>query len=101
MDNMFILDLKGEDQIKAFEEIIYKNMKPRKACDVYHLTVEHIRECGELAQDCIRTLVNMIIQNIYHLTCPQAKVGLGTYVHKGKGRPIDKSTSYRRVTVTL
>ena len=41
MDNMFIFDFKGEDQIKipemskeAFEEIIYKNMKPGKACDV-------------------------------------------------------------------
>ena len=42
----------------------------------------------------------MIIKNIYFLTCPQAKVGLGTYIHKGRKKPINQSSSYRRVTVT-
>ena len=54
---------------EAFEEILFKKMKPGKACDIYHLTVEHLRECGETAQLCVRTLINMIIQNIYYLTC--------------------------------
>ena len=76
---------------EAFKEIIYNNMKHGKACDVYHLTVEHIRECGETAQECIRTLVNMIIRNIFFLTCPQAKVGIGTYIYKGRKKPINQS----------
>ena len=48
----------------------------------------------------MRTLINRIIKNIYYLTCSQAKIGLGTYIHKGRGKPVDKSKSYRRVTVT-
>ena len=107
LDNAYIFDFKGEDQIQipemskeAFEDIIYKNMKPGKASDIYHCTVEHLRECGEAAQDCIRELINMIIRNIYYLSCSQAKVGLGTSIHKSRKKPVDLSQSYRRVTVT-
>ena len=67
-----IFEFKGEEEIKipemskeAFRKIVYSEMKLGKACDVYHLTVEHIRECGEIAQECIRRLINMIINNIY------------------------------------
>ena len=107
LDNRFIFEFKGEDQVKIprmtredFKKIVFKNMKAGKACDAYHLTVEHIRECGDIAQDCIRKLINKIIDDIYYLTCPQVKVGLGTYVYKGKKKPITRSSSYRRVTVT-
>ena len=91
LDNIYIFEFKGEDQIKipemsreAFKKIIFSEMKLGKACDVYHLTAEHIRECGEVAQECIRKLINMIINNIYYLTCSQVKVGLSTYIHKAK-----------------
>merc|ERR1711888_508708 len=47
IDNMYIFDFKGEDQIaipemskEAFNKIIYSKMKLGKACDAYHLTVE-------------------------------------------------------------
>ena len=107
LDNKYIFEFTGEEQVKipemsreAFKNILYKNMKAGKACDVYHLTVEHIRECGFTAQECIRALINKIINNIYFLTCPQVKVGLGTYVYKAKKKPITKSSSYRRVTIT-
>ena len=107
LDNRFIFEFIGEDQVKIpkmtredFKNIVFKNMKSGKACDAYFLTVEHIRESGEIAQECIRTLINKIIDNIYFLTCPQIKVGLGTYVYKGKKKPVSKSSSYRRVTVT-
>ena len=107
LDNIYIFEFKGEVQIKipemskeAFKKIIFSEMKLGKACDVYHLTAEHIRECSEVAQECIRKLINMIINNIYYLTCSQVKVGLGTYIHKAKNKPLDQSSSYRRVTVT-
>ena len=106
-DNSYIFEFKGEDQVKIpemsrkdFTDIVYKEMKPGKACDAYKLTVEHIRECGEAAQECIRHLINMIINNIYYLTCPQIKVGLGSCIFKGKKKPVEQANSYRRVTVT-
>ena len=107
LDNMYIFDFKGDDQIQipemsreSFLEIINQKMKLGKACDAYTLTVEHIRECGEVAQECIRKLINLIIKNIYYLTCSQVKVGLGSCIFKGKKKPVELSNSYRRVTVT-
>ena len=56
LDNYYIFEFKGEDQIvipemskEAFKHIVYKKMKLGKAPDIYHLTVEHLRECGEAA----------------------------------------------------
>ena len=34
------------------------------------------------------------------LPCQQVKIGLGASLHKGKNKPITKSKSYRRITVT-
>jgi hypothetical protein len=45
-------------------------------------------------------LLNSIITNIYFLTCPQLKAGLGTSIHKGKKKPRNQSKSYRRITVS-
>ena len=75
-------------------------MKLGKSCDIYQLTVEHLRYCGVHARQQILILINRIINHIYYLTCPQIKVGLGTAIHKWKKKPITKSSSYRRITVT-
>ena len=75
-------------------------MKAGKACDIYHLTVEHLRNCGDHAKYCILAFVNRILLNIYFLSCQQIKLGLGTAIYKSKNKPVDKSSSYRRVTVT-
>ena len=75
-------------------------MKKGKASDVYNLSVEHIQQCGVVAKDNILALLNRIIANIYFLTCPQIKCGLGSAVHKRKGKPKDQSKSYRRITVS-
>ena len=75
-------------------------MKLGKACDIYQLTVEHLRYSGDEAKLAILKLINRIIKSIYYLTCVQIKLGLGTAVYKGKNKPIQKSSSYRRITVT-
>ena len=80
--------------------ILSSRMKAGKACDVYQLTVEHIRNCGHDALLIILQLINKILKNIYYLSCPQMKLGLGSAVWKGKKKPPAKSTSYRRITVT-
>ena len=107
MDNHHIFEFRGEDSIKIpnmkmddLEEILFKDMKLNKACDIYQLTVEHLRYAGQEAKLCILNLINDIIDNIYFLTCPQVKKGLSTAVYKGKKKPVCKSSSYRRITVT-
>ena len=107
LDNIYIFEFKGDEQLKIppmkmedFEEILFKRMKLGKACDLYHLTVEHLREAGQEAKKYIVKLLNIIIENIHYLTCPQIKAGLATSLHKGKRKPLEISKSYRRITVT-
>ena len=107
LDNLYIFEFKGEEPVKIplmtlanLEDIINKKMKLGKACDIYQMTVEHLRYCGNAAKRSILNLINRIIKNIYFLTCPQIKIGLGSAIHKGKNKPIYKSRSYRRITVT-
>ena len=106
-DNAYIFEFKGNDEVKVppmslknLDEIIFKKMKHGKACDLYQLTVEHIRNCGPREKQAILDLFNRILQHIYYLTCSQLKTGLGTAIHKGKGKPLDKAESFRRITVT-
>ena len=86
--------------IEDLNSIIDKKMKLEKACDVYQLTTEHLRYCGHEARLCILELINRIIKNIYYLTCPQIKLGIGSVIYKGKNKPTWKLKSYRRITVT-
>ena len=106
-DNQFIFDFKDQDEIKIpkmkmenLEKIINTEMKKGKACDVYKLTAEHLKHCGREAKVVILNLINEIIEDMYHLSCPQIKAGLGTSAYKGKKRPITLASSYRRITVT-
>ena len=107
LDNSFIFDFKGEDRVvipdmtmSQLEEILSRKMKRGKSCDIYHLTVEHLQNCGPLAKLSILNLINSIIHEIYYLSCSQLKSGLGIPVHKGKNKPLNKSEMYRRITVT-
>ena len=105
LDNVYIFEIEENEQLKIppmtiedLEEILFKRMKPGKACDIYQLTVEHLREAGK--ELCILNLLNTVISDIQHLACPQIKTGLATSVHKGKRKPLEASKSYRRITVT-
>ena len=106
-DNQFIFDFKDDNYMKIpkmkyedLEKIINKEMKKRKACDIYRLTTEHLKHAGEKAKLVILNLINDIIGNIYYLSCSQVKAGLGTAVYKGRKKPVSLSSSYRRITVT-
>ena len=80
--------------------ILDVKMKPGKACDVYQVTVEHLRYCGEQAKLLLLSLINRILHDLQYLSCPQIKLGLGSAIFKAKKKPVSKSSSYRRVTVT-
>ena len=59
-----------------------------------------MRYCGDCVRTLIFDLINRILNNIYYLSCSQIKLGLATAIHKGKGKPLTESKSYRRITVT-
>ena len=105
-DNQYIFDFKDscmnipKMKIEDLENIIGKEMKRGKACDIYKLTAEHLKFDGRSVKLVVMSLINDIIENIYYLSCPQIKAGLGTSVYKGKKKPLSQSTSYRRITVT-
>ena len=42
------------------QNILHKKMKPKKSCDIYCLTLEHLSECGTSSQ----TIILEIISNI-------------------------------------
>ena len=62
--------------------------------------MEHLRHCGTPANLQLLNLINRILEEIYFLSCPQIKLGLGINIHKGRKKPTTKSSSYRRITVT-
>ena len=106
-DNQFIFYFKSENCLKIpkmsladMNKIIDKEMKSGKACDVYKFTAEHLKHAGEEARVVILNLINDILENLQYFECPQIKIGLSTAAYKGKRKPIAKSSSYRRITVT-
>ena len=107
LDNLYIFDFQGNEQVPIppmtpaqLDHILHRKMKSGKSCDIYKLTVEHLRNCGPVAKQHILSFINRILNDIFYLTCPQLKLGLGTALHKGKNKPVSKSNSYRRITVT-
>ena len=106
LDNLYIFDFSENVKnippmtLTQLKSILKNKMKSGKACDIYQLTVEHLRNCGDRGLHYILAFINRIIQSIYFLSCPQIKLGIGTAIHKGKKKPISRSSSFRRVTVT-
>lgn len=107
LDNHYIFDFLNDEPLSVppmtlsqLNHILHVKMKPGKACDVYQVTVEHLRHCGDQAKLHLLTLINRILNDLHYLSCPQIKLGVGSAVFKGKKKPISKSSSYRRVTVT-
>ena len=98
LENIYIFDFLCEEPLKIppmtlaqLDHILHAKMKPGKACDVYQVTVEHLRNCGNEAKLQILTLINRFLENLYFLSCPQIKLGLGSAVHKGKRKPLSRS----------
>ena len=107
LDNLYIFEFSNEEQPKIapmstdqLEHILQHKLKSGKACDIYHLTVEHVRHCGTEAKQSILLFINRILLDIYYMSCPQIKLGLGTAVYKGRNKVTSLSSSYRRITVS-
>ena len=70
-DNLAIVDITADEPLEIpkmnllqLKHIIIKKLKPNKACDVFKLTVEHLRYAGDEALLIILQLLNNIILNI-------------------------------------
>ena len=106
-DNMTIFEITSQDQVKVphmelsdLKDIIFKRLKPNKACNIFKLTVEHLRNAGDQTLSLILRLLNSIIDNLNYLSSPQLNTAIATIVFKGKGKPVYQHKSYRQVRVT-
>ena len=74
-DNMVIFELTSQDKIEIphmslndLKDIIFKRLKLNKACDVFKLTVEHLRNAGDNNLSLILHLLNQIIDHLNYLS---------------------------------
>ena len=88
-------------EISDLKTILYQKLKLGKACDMYMLTVEHLRHAGDASLLLLLDLLNLIIDNLNYLSSPQLNTSVASIVHKGKGRPITHHKSYRQVRVSV
>ena len=106
-ENMIIFDITADANINIpqmklsdLKDILFKKLKLNKACDVFKLTVEHLRFAGDESLLIILKLLNAIIQNINILSCAQLNTSVASVVYKGKNKPIFHHKSHRLVRVT-
>ena len=90
-DNSIIFELSKDDlseiphmNLSNLKDIIFKRLKLNKACDIFKLTVEHLRYAGDQNLNYILRLLNMIIDHLNYLSSPQLNTAVATIVHKGK-----------------
>ena len=70
-DNMMIFEIACQEAIiipymklEDLKDILFKKLKLNKACDIYKLTVEHLRNAGNESLSQVLFLLNLIIDNI-------------------------------------
>ena len=66
-DNLIIFEITTQESIKIpqmtlsnLKNIVFKKLKLKKACDIYKLTVEHLRYCGDEVLSLVLVLLNSI-----------------------------------------
>ena len=106
-DNMIIFDIAQSENVniphmnlEELKDILFKKLKVNKACDVFKLTVEHLRNAGDRTLLLVLQLLNSIFDNINFLSSPQLNTSVASVVYKGKGKPIYHHKSHRLVRVT-
>ena len=104
---MIIFDITSEEKLTIpkmnltqLKDILFKKLKVNKACDIFKLTVEHLRNAGDKSLGLILNLLNNIIENINVLSSPQLNTSVASVVFKGKDKPIFHHKSHRLVRVT-
>ena len=106
-DNMMIFDITANSDIKIpamslsqLKEIVFKRLKLRKACDIYKLTVEHLRFLSDKSLSLILKMINNILTHINTISSAQLNTSVASVIYKGKSKPMHLHKSYRLVRVT-
>ena len=106
-DNQIIFEITSQETMSIphmtlnnLKDILFKKLKLGKACDVFKLSVEHLRFAGDETLIQILRLLNLIIDNISYLSSPQLNTAVASVVYKGKDKPVTHHKSYRLVRVT-
>ena len=106
-DNMIIFDITSQEEVKIphmnltqLKKIIFQKLKANKACDVFMLTVEHLRYAGDDTLLIILELLNMILDNINVVSSSHLNTSVASVVYKGKDKSAFHHKSYRLVRVT-
>ena len=86
--------------LSDLKSIIFRKLKLNKACDIFKLTTEHLRYCGDESLTLILGLINSIIRNLNYLARPQLNTALASVIYKGKNKPVVHHKSYRLVRVS-
>ena len=86
-------------KLENLREIVQKNLKRNKACDIYKLTPEHLKFAGDKVLTILCKLINRILDNIEYLSAPEFKTSIASVIHKGKNKPKNIHKSYRLVRV--
>ena len=85
--------------LQNLKDILFKKFKLNKACDVYMLTVEHLRYAGDESLSLVLFLLNLIIDNINYLSSSQLNTSVNSIVYKATNKPVYHHKSYRQVRV--
>ena len=99
-DNLVIFEMISEEQIQIphmklsdTKNIIFKRLHLNKACDIFKLTVEHLRYAGDQTLTLITHLLNLIIDNLNYLSSPHLNTVVATIVYKSKEKPVSHHKS--------
>ena len=84
-DNMVTFDITSKEAMKIphmnltdLKHILFKKLQVNKACDVFKLTIEHLRYAGDQTLLIILELLNHIIDNINVMSSPQLNTSIAS-----------------------
>ena len=107
LEDLIIINEISEDEelkippitLENLQEIVHKKLKNNKACDIYHLTPEHLKHAGDEALLLMCELINRVLKNLNFLSAPEFKIAIASVKYKAKDKPKNHHKSYRLVRV--
>ena len=85
--------------VEKLQEIVYKKLRKNKACDIYHLTSEHLKYAGVRLLELLCVFINRVLKNLDYFSAPEFKTVVASVIYKGKNKPRNHHKSYRLVRV--
>ena len=94
---------KGQTQVKPLTYNTYndllKQLAKGKSPDISGSQVEHFLYAPTQIKTIMMGCINDMLQNTSLYNSPTFGVSVSTMIHKGKGKPVEKHNSYRRISV--